>query len=54
MIKSTPKNLLKVSGANAIATLLYIFDYGQSFQSGVAPALRDSRRSQKRMGCAFA
>jgi hypothetical protein len=27
MIKSTPKNLLKVSGAIAIATLLYIFVY---------------------------
>src|ERR1039457_4543073 len=27
------------------------FDCGQSFQCGVAPALRDSRRSPKRFGC---
>jgi hypothetical protein len=31
-----------------------LFDCEQSFQSGVAPALRDSRRSPKRFGCGFA
>ena len=31
-----------------------LFDCGQSFQSGVAPALRDSRRSPKKIGCGYA
>ena len=31
-----------------------LFDYGQSFQSGMAPALRDSRRSPKKMGRGYA
>ena len=31
-----------------------LFDCGQGFQSGVAPALRDSRRGPKRFGCSFA
>jgi hypothetical protein len=31
-----------------------LFDCGPNFQSGVAPAPRDSRRSPKRFGCGYA
>jgi hypothetical protein len=31
-----------------------LFDCGQNFQSGVAPALRDSRRTPKGFGCGYA
>jgi hypothetical protein len=39
-------------GRSAAATPL--FDCGPGFQSGVAPALRDSRRSPNFFGCVFA